>query len=174
MALVKPYILQIVGYKNSGKTTFIIELVKQLTNRGMKVVTLKHHGHGGVPAVVEETDSSRHIKAGAAASLVEGGGRVLLQTEDMDWTLQQKLDILSFVEPDIILIEGYKQESFEKVVFIRSQEDLHLIHELKNIELILFKDNIDCDCFYRSFCRDDPTAIQWLVDYLEKQRKKTN
>lgn len=40
-------ILQIVGYQNSGKTTLVEKMVHALTEREMKVATIKHHGHGG-------------------------------------------------------------------------------------------------------------------------------
>lgn len=44
-------ILQIVGYQNSGKTTLMEKLIQALTYEGMKVATIKHHGHGGYPEV---------------------------------------------------------------------------------------------------------------------------
>ncbi|QQK74745.1 molybdopterin-guanine dinucleotide biosynthesis protein MobB [Salicibibacter cibarius] len=40
-------VLQVVGYKNSGKTTLMEELVKAFSAREMHVAALKHHGHGG-------------------------------------------------------------------------------------------------------------------------------
>jgi len=169
VALVRPFVLQLVGYKNSGKTTFTNKLINQLTACGLKVVTIKHHGHGGKPSVVEETDSAQHMKSGAIASIVEGDGRILLQIDDMEWSLQKKIEMLSVVDPDIILVEGYKYESYEKVVFIRDHDDLHLLQELKYIELVIFKDKMDVDFPYPSFHREDPQAIQWLVDYLETQ-----
>ena len=69
VALVRPFIFQMVGYHNSGKTTFMNKLLSCLKAEGIKTVTIKHHGHGGKPAVVEETDSALHISAGAVASL---------------------------------------------------------------------------------------------------------
>src|SRR3954452_17457641 len=116
-----------VGYHNSGKTTFINKLLSRLKGEGIKTVTIKHHGHGGKPAVVEETDSAQHISAGATASLVEGGGRLLFQSEQMNWSLKEKLQLMSTVNPDLILIEGHKHEDYPKLVFIRRIEDLHLL-----------------------------------------------
>lgn len=40
-------ILQVVGYQNSGKTSFVSELTKQLSSAGRRVGVIKHHGHGG-------------------------------------------------------------------------------------------------------------------------------
>ncbi|MFK4997843.1 molybdopterin-guanine dinucleotide biosynthesis protein MobB [Bacillus sp. N9] len=38
---------------------------------------------------------------------------------------------------DLILIEGYKKEEYPKVVFIRHQEDLHLLNKLKHIKAVI-------------------------------------
>lgn len=171
MALVKPYVFQLVGFKNSGKTTFIVQLIAQLSAQGEKVVTIKHHGHGGKPSVVEETDSALHINAGAQASLVDGGGRLVLQTEGTEWSLKEKIAFMSMMNPDIILIEGYKNEKYPKAVFIRDQNDLALLSELNNIELLLLKELPEDDCPQRSFQRDDPNAVQWLTEFLMKKIK---
>ncbi|HJV30673.1 MAG TPA: molybdopterin-guanine dinucleotide biosynthesis protein MobB, partial [Bacillales bacterium] len=89
MALVKPMIFQVVGYQNSGKTTFITKILKQLKIEGDSVGVIKHHGHGGKPDVYEQKDSARHIENGAIATIVEGNGRLLLQAEQAMWTLQE-------------------------------------------------------------------------------------
>lgn len=40
-------ILQIVGMKNSGKTTLMNHAISFLKERGYSVATIKHHGHIG-------------------------------------------------------------------------------------------------------------------------------
>lgn len=65
-------ILQIVGYQNSGKTTLMEQLIKRATTEGLRVGTIKHHGHGGVPMIEASKDSSRHELAGASVTAVEG------------------------------------------------------------------------------------------------------
>jgi len=161
-----------VGYQNSGKTTFMNMLLSRLNREGIKTVTIKHHGHGGKPAVVEETDSAQHVSAGACASLVEGGGRMVLQTEKMDLSLEGQLQLMSMMKPDLIMIEGHKRANYPKLVFIRNQEELQLLNELKNIELVLFQEPFEINKRYHSFHRDDPNAVQWLVDYFHIQLEK--
>ncbi len=155
-----------VGYQNSGKTSFMSNLLSRLKEEGIKTVTIKHHGHGGKPAVVEEKDSAQHISAGAAASLVEGEGRLLLQTENMNWSLEGKLQLVSIMKPDLILIEGHKHADYSKLVFIRKDKDLQLLNELTNIKLMLFQDSLIVHDQVPSFHRDDVEAVQWLVDYF--------
>lgn len=168
MALVKPFIFQIVGYQNSGKTHFINQLLSKLKMSDIKTMTIKHHGHGGKPAIAKEKDSSSHIISGAAASLVEGGGRLLLQVENIDWSLKEKINLLSTFHPELILIEGHKYEEYPKAVFIRNQEDKKLLNELNHVELVLFQESLLKTDFV-SYHRDDPKALEWLVDYIIQQ-----
>lgn len=145
------------------------KLLSCLKAEAIKTVTIKHHGHGGKPAVVEETDSKLHISAGAAASLVEGGGRLLFQIEQMNWSLEQQLQLMSIIHPDLILIEGHKYADYPKLVFIRKEEDLHLLKELSNIEMVLFQEHLEVFDQYPSFHRDDLEAVKWLIDYLKRR-----
>lgn len=171
MALVTPFIFQIVGYQNSGKTTFLNQLISKLTAVGINMATIKHHGHGGKPAIADNKDSSSHINAGASASLVEGGGRLLLQVENVEWTLAQKIKFISHMNPDVILIEGHKYENFPKAVFIRNEEDLQLLEELKKIELVLYE-NAAPDTEIVTYQRDAPKVFDWLMNYFLKHIQK--
>lgn len=140
MALVKPLLFQVAGYQNSGKTTLSLTLIRQLTAAGLKVATIKHHGHGGRPEVVESKDSDKHVKAGAAVSLVEGGGRLVIQADNGSWSLSEEIDMLSIFNPDVILIEGHKQEPYPKAVILRDENDIELVEKLANIQVILCRD----------------------------------
>lgn len=58
--------IHIVGRKNSGKTTLVCDLVRELTRRGVKVATVKHtHHHHELDTPGK--DSHLHREAGAAA-----------------------------------------------------------------------------------------------------------
>lgn len=165
-----PVIFQIAGYSNSGKTTFISKLIKLLSKEEKKVVTLKHHGHDGdKPEVQIGKDSSRHIEAGAAASIVEGGGRIILQAEQELWTLPEQIELLSLLKPDYILIEGYKQEAFQKAVLLRYPQDWELLEKLTNIAVVFYWDEgifPESDNGVPSFHINDDQGIQWLKDRL--------
>ncbi|HDR7799599.1 molybdopterin-guanine dinucleotide biosynthesis protein B [Bacillus tropicus] len=131
-----PSILQIVGYQNSGKTTLVEKVVCALAERKMKVATIKHHGHGGFPEVAQK-DSERHRKAGAIVSSVEGAGLLSMSSLREDWSLQEIIRLYEFFEVDTILIEGYKKESYPKVVLLRSAEDVELLHKVENIVAVI-------------------------------------
>ena len=136
----EPYIFQVVGYQNSGKTTFVKKITEQLSSRGFSIVTIKHHGHGGRPAMVENKDSSEHIQAGAIASLVEGDGRIILQAEKQRWTMKEQIELLRQLHPNFILIEGHKSEKYPKAVILRTMEDKGLLKKLNNIQAVLYWD----------------------------------
>ena len=60
-------IVSVVGRSNSGKTTLLERLVRELSRRGWRVGTVKHHVHGPVTVDVPGKDSWRHKQAGALA-----------------------------------------------------------------------------------------------------------
>lgn len=178
MAVVNSVVFQIAGFQNSGKTTFMNKLLGLLKERGLRVAALKHHGHGGKPCVAEEKDSARHISSGAVASLVEGGGRVLIQAEKSEWSFEEKLALLSPFQSDIILIEGHKYEEFPKAVLVRTCEELKKLSALTNIQAIYYwdadvpKELTEKD--FPAFHIDDRKGLEWLVDYLEKKVREEN
>lgn len=140
MALVKPVIYQVVGYQNSGKTTFLLKLIEVLKNEGIKTVTIKHHGHGGRPTVPQK-DSAKHLDAGAVAALVEGEGRLVLQADNSTWTLNEQIRFMDFFRPDIILIEGHKMEPYPKLLILRDENDFSLIPKITNIKAVIIWNN---------------------------------
>lgn len=168
MALVKPVLFQIAGYQNSGKTTLSLKLITQLTAKGLKVATVKHHGHGGRPEVVEAKDSDKHVKAGAAVSLVEGAGRMVIHAENGQWSLSEEIDMLSFFKPDVILIEGYKNEPYPKVVILRDEKDLELVDKLHNIKVVLYRNSELANMLKDSSLPvlDIDDGINWIIEYI--------
>lgn len=170
MAMVNPTVFQIVGYQNSGKTTLINKLIRELTKLGLTAVTIKHHGHGGKPDFHEEKDSYQHLQAGALATLVEGAGHLLLQSENNEWSLEEKIQLLSFFKANVILIEGHKHESFPKVVLIRNEEDLTLLDELDNIKVVFYWEKLENKLeSIQVFSISDEAGPRWLAHYLQRR-----
>jgi molybdopterin-guanine dinucleotide biosynthesis adapter protein len=175
MALVKhPVILQVVGYQNSGKTTFLKQVLEKLANENFRVGVIKHHGHGGKPDVYEEKDSAIYCQKGAAVSLVEGEGRMLIQAEKSRWTLGEQIRQLLPFELDAILIEGYKHEGYSKIFIIRNQSDFEKVNQLSNIKAIFLRDpslkekikqSISAPCMML----ENEEPISWTVQYIKSQ-----
>jgi molybdopterin-guanine dinucleotide biosynthesis protein B len=174
MALVKPIIFQIVGFQNSGKTTIMAKILKELKTTGIKAVSIKHHGHGGKPDVADQKDSARHIEHGAIAAIVEGDGRVLLQAEKTSWTLHEEIRLMEFFDPEIILIEGYKKESYPKVLLVREEEDIDQLIKLANIQFIMLwnneiKEQLTEQIHKPCYQIDDPLGIKEIVSFLQNK-----
>ena len=177
MAMVRPVIFQVTGYQDSGKTTFIEKLLQGLKAEGLMTAVIKHHGHGGKPDVLPKKDSTRHLAAGAIASIVEGEGRLLLQTEQLEFKLDKQINLLGLFYPDIILVEGHKQESFPKMVLLRDKRDLSLIRKLKNIKAVVYWEEglegaisevLEVPCFHIG----DANAEHQIVRLLKQMHDK--
>lgn len=146
------------------------KLISAMNSDGKRVATLKHHGHGGKPKLIQNKDSSQHLDAGAIVSLVEGEGRILLQAEKQCWSIQEQIQLLTQLQPDYILIEGHKQEDFPKAVLVRRREDLELLSKLRNIVVVFYWDkeiiNIDSLQDRQAFQIDDQAGLIWLKEFL--------
>jgi molybdopterin-guanine dinucleotide biosynthesis protein B len=177
VALVKPAIFQVVGYQNSGKTTITAKLIQTLTGNGIKTVTIKHHGHGGKPDVAAEKDSTKHLAAGALATIVEGEGRLILQAENIECSLDDQIKLMEHFQPDVILIEGYKLRNYPKLLLIRDKEDLQLITRVTNIIAIVcwkeeWRDYLKQYTEIPTFLISDETAFRWIADTIENSVHK--
>jgi molybdopterin-guanine dinucleotide biosynthesis protein B len=163
-------ILQVVGYKNSGKTTLVEKLIKEAVHQGYRVGTVKHHGHGGYPDLSERwNDSNRHRQAGASVSAVEGNGLLQLQVLQDEWSLQQILHIYSLFPIDVVFVEGFKKEKYPKIVMLRSDDDLELLTTLENMIAVIswttLPESLAIDCPIFSL-QSEKQYIQWIMNYV--------
>ena len=161
-------VLQIVGYQNSGKTTLAEKLIKVLTNEGVRVGTIKHHGHGGYPELPLQKDSERHREAGAIVSAVEGDGLLSLSARS-DWSLEKIIRLYTCFEAEAIIVEGYKKEPYQKVVLLRSEEDASLLESVENVIAVITWDEVpetqhENDKVFH--ITEDEEYINWLVQRM--------
>lgn len=163
-------VLQITGYQNSGKTTLAEELIAYAASRNLRIGSIKHHGHGGVPyGSIDSKDSGRHLKAGAAIASAEGAGFLQLVNQENKWGLDQLIHLYGSLSLDGILVEGYKQESYPKIVMVRHQRDWKLVDELTNIAAVI-SDHTGIhakDASYRVFRPSEKEGYcKWFIDFL--------
>ncbi|MDQ0162991.1 molybdopterin-guanine dinucleotide biosynthesis protein B [Bacillus alveayuensis] len=157
-------ILQVVGYQNSGKTTLIEKLVREFTNRGVKVGTLKHHGHGGKPELPKK-DSTRHWEAGALVSAVEGDGTLFLTAATHNsCNLSKLIELYRHFEIDLLLIEGFKNSPYPKIVCIRDECDLHLLQLQNVVASISWVPLNEGNSFFIS---EEKKYIEWIIQYVK-------
>ncbi|GGI17827.1 molybdopterin-guanine dinucleotide biosynthesis protein B [Gottfriedia solisilvae] len=168
-------ILQIVGFQNSGKTTLIEKLINKSNQNKLVTATIKHHGHGGTPdGVITSKDSSRHLDAGAIVSSVEGDGVLQLRTNFIDWNLEKTIQLYRYFSADLIIIEGYKQENYPKVVLIRSEFDLQLLDTLSNIKCVISHvplENHRMKDYHIFHLHDEEQYVEYLMNIVLKKKE---
>lgn len=108
-------IVAVCGTKNSGKTTLLVRLVRELTGRGVRVAVIKHDGHD-FTCDIPGTDSYRFQEAGAYGTAVYSRYRTFVHKlgEPEPETL-----IRQFPEADLIFIEGMKDSTYPKLEVVR-------------------------------------------------------
>lgn len=123
----KPFVVGVVGWKNSGKTRLVERLVGELVRRGFSVATVKR-SHHDIAFEAEGTDSARHRKAGAREVAIVAPKRwaIVGDTENIRWhedadvALHTVVGALSFA--DVVIVEGFKRASIPKIEVRRREQ----------------------------------------------------
>jgi molybdopterin-guanine dinucleotide biosynthesis protein B len=105
----------VAGWSGSGKTTLVVKLIPELMSRGLSVSTVKH-AHHGFEIDRPGKDSYEHRQAGATEVMVTSGGRWALMHElrgAPEPSLEQLIGQMKSV--DLLLVEGFKRESHDKL-----------------------------------------------------------
>lgn len=98
--------VHVVGRKNAGKTTLIVDLVRELVARGVRVGTIKHSGHWHEPDTPGK-DSYRHREAGGrpAALVTAAESMAVFLPNRGGEQVYADLDPL-YADCDLVLVEG--------------------------------------------------------------------
>lgn len=105
------------AWSGTGKTTLLVQLLPRLRGRGLRVGMIKH-AHHSFEVDQPGKDSYELRKAGASPMLVVSSRRWALMADleqERDPLLQDMLDRLDQTQLDVILVEGFKHESFPKI-----------------------------------------------------------
>ncbi len=102
-----PILFRIAGPSNSGKTTWMLELVRRLKEHGLKVATIKHSHH-----TLDVPNKDGHKLGALAPNITVGQERLLF-----DQPLAEPPNIFELIERfygdmDVVLIEGWRRENF--------------------------------------------------------------
>ncbi|RXI98288.1 molybdopterin-guanine dinucleotide biosynthesis protein B [Anaerobacillus alkaliphilus] len=167
-------IIQIVGFSNSGKTTLVEKLVSHSTQHSLRVGTIKHHGHGGeLRSQDEGKDSWRHRQAGALISSAVSKGVLQLNVlQEKEWAPDELLKLYLNFPIDVVIVEGFKQSPYQKVVLIKKSSDIQLLSTLENIICVISWIPLDDDVkqkldivYYQ--LEDESNYINFLLQKLK-------
>ena len=122
----KQHAIAVCGQKNSGKTTLIERMIRELSERGLKTAVIKHDGHE-FTCDIPGTDSDRFMQAGAAGTAVYSSSQLFVRktfsgTEREDAGNQQNfgMSLLKyFPDADVVIIEGMKNSTSRKIEVVR-------------------------------------------------------
>jgi len=120
-------ILSIVGRSNSGKTTLLEKLIRELAARGRRVGTIKHHFHGPVEVDVPGKDSWRHKQAGARVVALSAPRTLFVLCDTPGELPLEVIAHRGLFEVDLILTEGFKSGPMPKIEVNRAAQGLPLL-----------------------------------------------
>ncbi|MBS7656231.1 molybdopterin-guanine dinucleotide biosynthesis protein B [Candidatus Bathyarchaeota archaeon] len=128
MSRLKQPRIAVIGYKNSGKTTVVENLVKALANKGFKVATVKHISEKNFSIDKEGSDTWRHSNSGAklVAAVAEAETTLIIKSEFKDFNAEKFITPLD--DFDVLIFEGFKNllvdEEVAKIICVRSRDEL--------------------------------------------------
>ncbi len=166
----------ITGWKNSGKTTLVERLVREFTDRGYRIATIKH-AHHMFDIDKEGTDSYRHRQAGAHEVALVSGFRWALMHEvgnEGEPTLE---DMAAHMSPaDMIIIEGYKSEPHLKIEVRRREAQKRQALARRDDSIVAIAANFEIsDTDLPVFDLDDIEAVaQFIIEKIELGPPKYN
>jgi len=111
-------VLQVAGYKKSGKTSFIKKLIKKLLDDQKRVAVLKNTHLKRVEN--KETDSQKLFDAGAEKVIITGDRQQNL--------LESKKSFINTIRDnrtkfDYFIIEGYKEYKLPRIVCLKNPDE---------------------------------------------------
>lgn len=161
MGTLEPTIIQVCGYKNTGKTTFINQLIRFFKQHNLKVGTIKHDGHDFETDNYSE-DNFQHFNSGSEISIVFSKNKWLL-VEKKERSLKEMIKLMK--DMDIILIEGCKNSKFPKIELLRKGVSEIPVSNPKN-RLGVYSDFLYIE--ERCFSKDSDEIFDFLLNFVKK------
>jgi molybdopterin-guanine dinucleotide biosynthesis protein MobB len=119
-------VVTLIGKSGSGKTTLMEGLIPELSRRGYRIATIKHHSHSGFEVDQEGKDSWRHARAGSVHVIIAAPDKIASYR-----TLKGELTLAEIVkevqDADLILVEGYKQAGCPSIEVMRAEVTKELV-----------------------------------------------
>ena len=162
----------ITGWKNSGKTTLVANLVEHLSGRGLSVSTVKH-AHCDFDIDRPGSDSYTHRLAGAQQVLLSSNRRWALMSEIGAGAEPELEELLQHMKPvDLVIVEGFKMGDQPKIQVVRPANNTEVLpQEAQPIVAIASDqpvDPADYQCNGPLLDLDDVAAIaQFIIDYCQ-------
>lgn len=161
-----PPVVAFVGKGDSGKTTVVEKVVAELTSRGYRVATVKHHVHD-FDIDVPGKDSYRHARAGSVVAMVSAPDKfAVIRKVERERTLDEIAAEAGDV--DILIAEGFKRSATVRIEVSRAERSDSLVCAAEEI-IALVTDHASLPGV-PTFGLDDAAGI---ADFLEHEVLRT-
>jgi molybdopterin-guanine dinucleotide biosynthesis protein B len=135
----------------------------ELTKRGHRVGTIKHHSHAGFDIDLPGKDSWRHAQAGSVHVIVAAPDKIAsYRLIERELTLDEIVAAIDDI--DIILTEGYRQAGKPTLEIVRAETGTGLISPPE--QLFAVTSNISMEVDVPLFDLGDTDAIVDLIEDL--------
>ena len=154
-------IIGVIGWKNSGKTYYVQEIIKKLRKKGYSVASIKH-AHHEFDVDQPKTDSFLHRKAGSQQVIISSSKRWVKITElenSSEKNLTELLQQLSTT--DIVIVEGFKNDNHPKIEIIKEKSKNYLFNQISNVVALI--SDIKVDSNIRQFKKNE---IDLIVNFI--------
>ncbi|MBU0674266.1 MAG: molybdopterin-guanine dinucleotide biosynthesis protein B [Proteobacteria bacterium] len=136
-----PPIIALIGRPDSGKTTLLEKLIPELSGRGLRIGTVKHHVHG-FEMDREGKDTWRHKRAGArVVALSSPSGLGVIRDVDHDHGIGELIDRY-YHDVDLVIAEGYKRTALPKIEIFRSTAHQEPLSHRDNTWVAMVSDRV--------------------------------
>ena len=136
--------IAVIGWKNSGKTTLVSNLVKFFKEKKIKVGVVKH-AHHSFDIDHPNTDSYKIRKSGAYKTTLVSDKRLALMEEKItpDIHLGSLIDLNK--DCDLLIFEGFKSydELIKLEVYIQKNNKDYLYKSINNVKYLVTDDDLD-------------------------------
>ena len=101
-------VVTVTGFSDSGKTTFLTEVVSLLAGEGVRVGVVKNHGHAAGGVDQEGKDTWKYTQAGANPVVLSASGQyaVFTSTPDAPATREELVARIAG-DVDLVVVEGF-------------------------------------------------------------------
>jgi len=166
--------VHIVGRKNSGKTTLIVELIEWLSRQGYRVGTVKHTHHNH-ELDTPGKDSFRHREAGASAvGILSPKMNAVFwpdanNEEERRTETDSRYDLFeTIMSPcDLVLVEGDSKTKATKIEVWRQENSAEpMLAQYEGFAAMVTDDEYTTENSIPVLSRSDiPTLANWILRY---------
>ncbi len=158
-------VFSIIGYTNSGKTSTLLEIIKELVKRGKTVNTAKAIHIEGFSMDKEGKDSWLHRDAGATRTAIRSN----VETTIMYQKAMTVKELIPFFDADYLILEGFSTE--KKIPKILCSKNLIDLENLIDDSVFVISGVISNEINeYRGIrVLNSQNAISEMVDLVERK-----